>query len=180
MSITEALADLDPLGLVAVVRQAYGLLVEAPLWSLTDAQTLELVVELTAAAGPGAAARLRGVREVDTRGAATAPGAASTAAWLRGRCRDRGRAGGRRGVGGAGPGDRPGLDRLPASVDPATLAAAEADLLGHTATLDPAALGQLGRHLRYVLDPDGAAALAAEEARMADSREVFLTRTGSG
>jgi hypothetical protein len=74
------------------------------------------------------------------------------------------------------------LDGLPQDVDEATVAEAETDLLSRARAraFDPNLLARIGRHLGYVIDPDGATALAAEEARMVQHRELSVTQHDGG
>jgi hypothetical protein len=60
------------------------------------------------------------------------------------------------------------------------VAAAEANLLQLATILDPSDLAKAGRRLVACLDPDGAAEMAAEEAKMVQRRELFLTRDETG
>ena len=201
MSITESPAE----DAVALLDQVIDLLAKvhtAPLWKLGNTATLDLLRRYQTAAAMLAGGRLRAVAEVDTRGAALGVGASSTAGWLRGHCGQRpGQA--RVAValaealtrrypetleqlsGGVVSEDASRvitsvLDEVPAGVDAATIEAAEGDLLAHARTHDPGRLARIGAHLLYVLDPDGANALAAEEARMFARREVHLNRTDAG
>ena len=201
MSITESPAE-DAVALLDQVIDLLGKVHTAPLWKLGNTATLELLRRYQTAASMLAGGRLRAVAEVDSRGAALGVGASSTAGWLRGHCGDR--PGTARAVVAlaealtrrypdtlerlceglvseeaarviAGT-----LDEVPAGVDAATMAAAEADLLAHARSHDPGRLARIGAHLLYVLDPDGAKALAAEEARMFTRRHVHLNRTDQG
>ena len=69
----------------AAVGAALGQLQEANLWSLPEADLLQLRAELEVTRARLDATILATTREVDARGAATATGAASSAAWLRDR-----------------------------------------------------------------------------------------------
>jgi hypothetical protein len=202
MSITEALADLDPLGLVAALREVYTRLAEAPLWSLSEAQALDLVTELTAVGAQHTAARLTAVREVDSRGSALATGASSTTTWLKGTLLDRPGAAaktvrlakalaeryeatGAALAHGEISADHANvictvLEDLPTTLPIDTRIEAEQFLLGQAAVLNPARLAQAGRYLRYVLDPDGEKELAALEARQSCGRELWLSPRDSG
>ena len=201
MSITTGPGE-DALALLAHVDGLLDKLRTAPLWRLGNAQTLELGKAATVVTAKVASLRLAAVREVDTRGTATADGASSTAAWLRGHCLERPGAAKRtvalsralseryRAVGedlaaGLVSADHASvvvrlLDALPDEVDEPTMAAAETDLLARARTMDPTDLAKVGRRLKYVLDPDGAAELAAEEARMFAGRSVSLTQDDAG
>ena len=201
MSISP-LPQAAPLRVLAEVDALLDQANAAPLWPMSNVDTLELVRVVSGVQAKVAGLRLRAVAEVDSRAAALGAGASSTAGWLRGHC-----------------GQRPGaaraavalaealtrrypdtlerlceglvseeaarviagtLDEVPAGVDAATMAAAEADLLAHARSHDPGRLARIGAHLLYVLDPDGAKALAAEEARMFTRRHVHLNRTDQG
>ena len=143
---------------------------------------------------------LAATREVDSRGAAVATGAASTAAWLRHRLLLHPGAA-KAEVSLAAEVDREltetgaaltagaiSLDQaaavagamraLPSAVDPATRRQAEGWLLEQAAQFDPAALHKLGRHLVQVVDPDGGAALERQEALLA-SRQSFTVSHGA-
>ena len=201
MSITESPAE----DAVALLDQVIDLLAKvhtAPLWKLGNTATLDLLRRYQAAAAMLAAGRSKAIAEVDTRGAAVEVGASSTAGWLGGHCGQRpGQA--RAAVAlaqalttryphtleqlAAGQVSEDAarviagtLDQVPAGVDAATVDAAEADLLAHARSHDPGRLARIGGYLLYVLDPDGAKALAAEEARMFDRRQVHLHRTDRG
>src|SRR5450755_2110313 len=78
-----------PLGVLAEVDALLDEANGAPLWPLSNADTLELVAVATRVQAKVAAVRLRAVAEVDTRGAALGVGASSTAGWLRGHCGQR-------------------------------------------------------------------------------------------
>ena len=60
------------------------------------------------------------------------------------------------------------------------MAAAEANLLQLATVLDPSDLAKAARAIVFCLDPDGAAEMAREEAKMAERRELFLTRDETG
>ena len=72
------------------------------------------------------------------------------------------------------------LRKVPETVDEATVAAAEANLLQLATVLDPSDLAKAGRRIVFCLDPDGAAEMAREEAKMVGRRELFLTRDETG
>ena len=152
MSISP-LPQAAPLRVLAEVDALLDQANAAPLWPMSNVDTLELVRVVSGVQAKVAGLRLRAVAEVDSRAAALGVGASSTAGWLRGHC-----------------GQRPGaaraavalaealtrrypdtlerlceglvseeaarviagtLDEVPAGVDAATMAAAEADLLAH-------------------------------------------------
>ena len=174
----------------------------APLWKLPNADTLTLVKSVTAASAKLASVRLKAIAEVDARGTALAEGASSTAGWIRGHCLERmgsakrqvalARAlrqdypetGAALAAGGIGADAAhvvvKSLRKVPDCVDEATVAAAEANLLQLATVLDPSDLAKAGRRIVFCLDPDGAAEMAAEEAKMAERRELFLTRDETG
>src|SRR5580765_1192794 len=70
---------------LAAVDDALAHLGSANLWSMSESDLLDLRIDLEATRARLEAAVLAVTREVDGRGAATATGAPSTAAWLRGR-----------------------------------------------------------------------------------------------
>jgi hypothetical protein len=72
------------LALSAVDRELAGL-AGANLWSMTEAELLDLRIDAEATIARAQAVVLSLTREVDARGAAVATGAACTEAWLRGR-----------------------------------------------------------------------------------------------
>lgn len=143
-------------------------LAQANLWSMSERELLELRVELESFRARVDSAVLAATREVDARGAAVATGAASTAAWLRGRLRlhprtadvevklatalDRDRAA----TGAAlARGEVTleqaevvvaGIRALPGGVDGPTRSAAEGFLLEQAGLFDPMALSKLSRH----------------------------------
>jgi hypothetical protein len=201
MSINESAGD-GAVALLAEVDVCLDKLATAPLWPLTDRQALALVRDVQVAKAKLAAVELAAVREIDVRGSALATGASSTAAWLRGTCKLRfgvakktvalARAVVER-YPATGAGLAAGavsveaahvvvdaLDDLPDTVDDPTMAAAEADLLDQATRFDPKDLAIIGRGLRYVLDPDGATDLAAEEARQHAGRDLQLNRDDRG
>ena len=175
-------------------------LAEANLWSMTDAELLELRADLESSRARLDAQVLAATREVDARGAAVATGAASTAAWLRHRLLVHpGAATAEVSLAAAvdreltetGPALTAGainLDQaaavagairgLPSAVGPATRRQAEGWLLEQAAQFDPAALHNLGRHLIQVVDPEGGAALERQEALLA-SRQSFTVSHGA-
>jgi hypothetical protein len=202
MSITEQLDDLGPRALVEVLGEVYDRLISAPLWSLSEPDTLAHVKDLHAVEAKAHAARLLAVGEVESRGSALASGAPSTKAWLAGELRQRpdvafrdvkvaealgvryaataaALAQGRISADHAHVICRT-LDGLPAGLPEKVLLEAEAELLAHALVFDPRTLAGLGRHLAYVLDPDGDAELAAHEASMRGKRELHLSARESG
>ena len=200
MSITAGPAD--AVGLLDRVIDMLGELNAAPLWSLSNPATLELVKASTVADSMLASVKLRAIAEVETRGTALSDGASSTAGWLRGHCRVRpgtarrlvtlakALAGRYPGVGedlakGAVSADHAQvishyLDQVPDHVEDATIAEAETHLLTQAGLLDPVDVAKLGRAVVYALDPDGEKAMAAQEARLHDGRELHLTRHDHG
>lgn len=177
-------------------------LAEANLWSLSDAEVLDLRIaaEATLARLHGAVLAL--TREVDGRGAAGAVGAPSTAAWLRGRLRIH-PAAAKAEVALAADLDGPmpevrdalagglisrdsaaavaaGIRGLPRSLDQATTARAQTYLVEQATQFDPAALHRVGRHLALALDPERGAALEREEGRQADRQELTLGHDPDG
>ena len=185
---------------LSVVEDGVAGLAQANLWSMSDAELLELRVDLETSRARLDAAVLAATREVDARGAAVATGAASTAAWLRGRVRlHPGAAKAEVGLAKDLDGELAetgaalaagqiscdqaaavagGMRGLPGAVDPATRRKAEGWLLEQAAQFDPAALHKLGRHLIQVVDPEGGAALERQEALLA-SRQAFTLAHGA-
>ena len=193
MSETTDLPPAHPAGAaLAAVDDALRQLASANLWSMSESEVLDLRIGLEAGRARLESVTLAVTREVDGRGAATATGAPSTAAWLRGRLRlhpgaataevelardldtemtDTAAA--------LAAGDisrdaaaavAAGLHRLPRGVDPATRERAQTYLVDQAREFDPAALARLGNHLVVALDPDGGPALEREEARQRDPR----------
>jgi hypothetical protein len=72
---------------LAAVDDALAQLAAANLWSMSEPDVLDLRIDLEASRARLESVTLTVTREVDGRGAATATGAPSTAAWLRGRLR---------------------------------------------------------------------------------------------
>lgn len=202
MSITEQLDELDPPGLLALGQEVFDRLGVAALSQLSDEQIMAAVTEAGGLEAKAASFRLRAIREVDTRGSAVAAGASSTHAWLTGVVRERPGAA-RRSVGMAkGLAERFAataaalaageisvdhaavicrvLESLPSTVTADEVLQAEQTLLAHAAVHDPLTLSKLGRHLAYVIDPDGEKALAAHEARLEAGRELFLSQADDG
>ena len=79
----------DAVALLAQVTDLLGRLNQVPLWKLANDQTLELLRSYQTASAMLASGRLKAIAEVDSRGTAIADGAASTAGWIRGHCRER-------------------------------------------------------------------------------------------
>src|SRR5689334_7226165 len=71
---------------LAVVDRGVDDLGTANLWSMSDRELLELRVDQERTVARLQAQVLATTREIDARDAATATGASSTEAWLRGRC----------------------------------------------------------------------------------------------
>ena len=186
----------------AAVGAALGQLQEANLWSLPEADLLQLRAELEVTRARLDAIILATTREVDARGAATATGAASTAAWLRDRLLIH-PAAAKAEVRLAGELDRDltdtgaalargdidldraqavaaGMAGLPAAVGPAVRRQAEAHLLDAAGRFDPAAVARLGRHLVLVVDPDNGRALERDEAAAAHRQSLSLTHHHDG
>jgi Domain of unknown function (DUF222)/HNH endonuclease len=204
MSIT--IESESAIALLAVVEglldKLLGKLAASSVWAVSNADALELVTAGAAVAAKVAAVKLRAIREVDARGLALADGAPSTAAWVRGHCRERmglatrqvrlahalseeWAATGEALAAGSISVDQAhvvaqALSEVPQAVDEATVSAAESDLLDCARTMDPTDLAKVGRALAFCLDPDGADAMAREEARLVDRRELFLSKTDTG
>jgi hypothetical protein len=177
-------------------------LADANLWSLSDAESLEVRAELERLASRLFAAKLASTRDVETRGAATSVGATSLTAWLVNRLR-------------LHPGEAVREVRLAGqlAVDlPATAAALEAGvitpagvaviadtdaqlrtcstaaeraeaetvLVEHAATLNVRQLQAAALHLRHRLDPDRGARLAREEEQQVARREFQLLMNPDG
>ena len=88
MSETRDLPPVHPArAALAAVDDALGQLGSANLWSMSESDVLDLRIDLEATRARLESVTLAVTREVDGRGAATATGAPSTAAWLRGRLR---------------------------------------------------------------------------------------------
>jgi hypothetical protein len=170
---------------------------------LTDAEVLALVPAWDGVAAKVASVRLRVLAEIDARGVAVSlAGASTTAGWVRSASRQhpgaahrqvtvagaltarysstgQALAGGTISFGHADVITRV-LDGLGPAVDPLVLAEGERVLLDHAVSVDPATLAKIGTHLSYVLDPDGERALAAEETRMAQTRQAVFVGYGAG
>ena len=202
MSITADLDALDPLGLAAVICSAAKALASRPLWSVPSGQTLPLVKALTSARASLDAARLSAIREVDTRGAAIEAGSASTSAWLKTVGLQRpGAAASDVHVAADLAQSYPAtaaalaegsvslahvqvicrlLNSLPDTVDAATAAEAEAQLLDLATRHNPTDLAVLAKALKYMVDPDGERELAALEARLDAMQELYLNQRDCG
>lgn len=187
---------------VSGVQSAVTDLLAANLWSLPERDLLELSITLEAARARLDAAVLAVTREVDARGAATATGAASTAAWLTGRLLMHPAAakaevalaaaldtelGQTRDALAAGEviRDQAGavhaaVRALPAGVDPAPRLRAQTWLLEQAGTFHPGAIAKLSRHLVLTLDPDRGQALERDEARRDAAQELTLVHGADG
>jgi hypothetical protein len=187
---------------LAAVDDALGQLGSANLWSMSESDLLDLRIDLEATRARLESATLAVTREVDGRGAATATGAPSTAAWLRGRLRlhpgaakaevelARDLATGMTDTAAAlaaghisrdaAAAVATGLHRLPRGVDPAVRDQAQTYLVTQAREFDPAALARLGNHLIVALDPDGGPALEREEARQADRQYLTMSHAADG
>ena len=187
---------------LAAVEEGLGGLGEANLWTLSDAELLELRADLEATRARLDAQVLAATREVDGRGAAVATGAASTAAWLRHKLllhpgAAKAEVALAKDLHGeltaTGLALRSGevtrdqaaavaaaMRALPGGVDPATRRLAEHWMLGEAAQFDVAAMHRLGRHLVQVVDPERGAALERDEARHAARQELTLTHGADG
>ena len=172
------------------------------MWTLSDADLLELRADLETTRARLDAQVLVATREIDGRGAAVATGAASTAAWLRHRlllhpAAAKGEVALAKELDGelaeTGQALRTGevtrdqaaavataMRGLPDAVDPATRRLAEHWMLTDAAQFDVAAMHKLGRHLVQVVDPEGGAALERDEARHAARQEFTLTHGADG
>ena len=172
------------------------------LWSLPDADLLELRVAQERTLARLQSTILATTREIDERGAAVATGAHSTAGWLRGRllihpgaakaeatlaadlASDFTETGGRLAAGEITRDQAAAVvlavHKLPRGVAAETRAEAETFLLDQARTFDPAALHNLGRHLILRLDPDGGQALEREEARQHDRQAFTLVHHHDG
>jgi len=158
-----------------LIERALDSTADTALWSLSDDQLSDLLVRRETVAARYAELGLRMVREADARDLGSRAAAPSTAAWLRERLRlTRGEANSRVRLAAALGGELTAtgdalaagsisaeharviarsVDRLPAGLPASTRGDAEAFLLDQAADFDPDQLGQLGRHLRDVLDP---------------------------
>jgi hypothetical protein len=187
---------------LAAVDDALAQLAAANLWSMSEPDVLDLRIDLEASRARLESVTLTVTREVDGRGAATATGAPSTAAWLRGRLRlhpgaakaevelardldteltDTAAALAAGEISrDAAAAVAAGLHRLPRRVDPATREQAQHYLVTQAGEFDPAALHRLGRHLIVALDPDGGPALERDEARQADRQHLSLSHAPDG
>ena len=184
------------------VDAAIGRLAETNLWAIPASELLELRVDAEATRARLDAVVLSMTREIDGRGAATEAGAASTAAWLRGRVRlhpgaakaevalarqldaDLTATGAALAAGdisldhvGAIAG---AMKNLPRDVDAATRSKAEDYLTEQALSFDSSALQRLGSHLILVLDPERGATLERDEAEQADRQELTVSRGADG
>jgi hypothetical protein len=175
---------------------------ESNLWSLSDSELLGLRIAQEATLARLHAQVLATTREIDARGAAVEVGAPSTAQWLRGRCglhygaakrevalsveldtalpvlRDALTAGEVSVEHARVVAD--GIRALPAAVDSATRAWGEAHLVEQATQRNVAALSRLAGRLLQVLDPDGAARLAREEAQAEVNEDFTLVHRYDG
>jgi hypothetical protein len=194
---------MPPHALVAVkeVDAAAGGLTGCEWWQLGDAEALSAVVALEAAERRIAAARLRLLQGIESRGSFCDTGASSAAAWLRS-------------VTKAHPGRAhaevrlaaglsrysllqaalaeaqmsaeqvrvcvEALDALPSTLTAEKLAEAEAYLVAECAGFDPAQLRKIGKHLLHVLDPDGPALLEEAEQQAKRSRSLNVSECDGG
>ena len=183
---------------VAEVGHALDALAEANLWSLSDTEVLALREALEPLRSRLEARVLTVTREVDSRGAAVAAGAPSTAGWLKARLRlhpgaakaevelarvlgvDLACTGAALAAGELNQGQArvvaASMHALPRALAPALRREAEGYLLTHARQFDPAALNILGRHLAVVVDPEGGPALEREENEQADRQQFSLVR----
>jgi len=189
-------------GVVRQLAAGVDALLAEPAWRCTGADLLETLADLETATRRLAAARLRLVAEVDRRGAATDAGASSTTAWLAGTAKIRPGSAARdvwlaRALHERFPRTAQALEAGEVGVETAHLVArtvaglpegrgvevldqAEEFLLDQARLLDPAALSKVARHLRHVVDPDGADRLAAEEHAAACARQLTVSADGAG
>ncbi|WP_158674350.1 DUF222 domain-containing protein, partial [Pseudokineococcus lusitanus] len=187
---------------VTVLTAAVDALLAAPLWQTSDAGVREAVVELERQAARLEAVRLRVLAAADERRVGTVAGAPSTADWLVGATTTRAEHARRRvdlavalqtDLSAAGAalaqgrvtGDQAGvvhtvMTRLPAAVDAATRADAEAFLLEQAAHLDPRRLAQVGRRLIARLDAGADDDLARTEAGQERRRQLRCTQADDG
>jgi hypothetical protein len=187
---------------LAAVDNALAQLASANLWSMSESDVLDLRIDLEVTRARLESVTLSVTREVDGRGAATATGAPSTAAWLRGRLRlhpgaakaevelardlhtDMTDTAAALAAGDisrdAAAAVAAGLHRLPRGVDVATRDEAQSYLVNQAREFDPAALARLGNHLIVALDPEGGPALEREEARQADRQYLTLSHAADG
>ncbi len=184
------------------VDEGVAAMAEANLWSLSDRELLDLRIDAERVRSRLDAATLAVTRELDARGAAVATGATSTAAWLRGRCRQHpGAAKAEVRLAGELDASLPrlraalaagevsldaahavadGVRGLPAGVDAATSARGEAFLVAQARLFDPGALAKLAKHLVHVLDPAGGCELEREEARRSDAESFTVVHGHDG
>ncbi|MGI8628226.1 MAG: DUF222 domain-containing protein [Geodermatophilaceae bacterium] len=173
---------------LAQARKAVRAAAGTQLWSLTDTQLTAEVGQAFALRAQADALLLAHLGEADARGLAMSRGATSLTAWLRGSHRLSACEASR-----LAKTARALREQLPATaqamtdgdvhlcqavvivdslkdlsdgIDPAQRAEGEAILIAECASLDPAGLGQLGRRLEELLDPDGVQ--ARDEAKIRD------------
>lgn len=166
-----------------------------PWWSQSHADVADAVTSLGGLIAQLEAARLRAIREVDTRGLAVAEGATSTTAWLRSRARlDPGEASALVRVAGemvSSQASAPALGRgeislthvrtisaalrqLPAVADAKDIERAEDFLVEAARHHEPRTVARQGRMIASVLDPDGSGPLEEAERRERRHRALFL------
>ena len=185
------LLGLPEVARLAAAREAVAVCAQVQLWSLTDRQLAAEVGQALALKAQAEAVLLARLGEADARGLARTSGATSTVAWLRGSHR--------LGAGEASRLVRTARalrEQLPATaqamssgqvhlgqaevivdalqdlsdeVGPEQRAEGEQTLIAECASLDPTALGQLGRRLEELLDPDGVQ--ARDEAKIREHEE---------
>src|SRR3954452_9966349 len=199
MSTEQAQETHPALRAVAAIDMALDDLLAASLWSLTDAQEVDLIGAQNKVAARLSAAILATTRDLDARGTAAAQGATGTGAWLREKFNlGHGEAHRRVKLGKALDADHPevaaalaagtiseahaqviatAMRQLPKDLDAATRKVTEEQLLGLAATLDPDALRKFGAHLREVLDPDGT---EPRERDAVSQRTLSFTDRGDG
>ncbi|MGH3730652.1 MAG: DUF222 domain-containing protein [Micromonosporaceae bacterium] len=179
---------------------------DTPLWSSTDAQITELLVEATRIRNQLAALELRIVAEADGRDIASRAAASSTPSWLRGTV-NLSPAEAKRRVALAtalnhlqptrqaltdGSVSAPHAQviarcvaELPDEVTGDVRASAESFLVEHAQQFDPVQLARLGSRILEVVDPDAAdideaRRLANQEKRAHQRRDLRLTPDGHG
>lgn len=184
---------------VAAIGAGLELLAEANLWSMADGESLRLRAELARLTAQLGSATLASTREVDSRQAAQALGASSTAAWLRSALlihpaaakrevalAEATTSGDLKATGEALAAGEMSVEqaqvvasavqKLPRACDASMRRRGEEFLIEQARVFDPDALARLGRHLARAVDPDRGAAAEREEARQADRQEFTLTR----
>jgi hypothetical protein len=163
---------------LSVLAEGVAGLAGANLWSMSDAELLELRVDLETVRARLDAQVLAATREVDARGAAVATELAKD---LDGELTETGAALAAGGISlDQAAAVATGMRGLPGAADPATRRRAEGWLLEQAIEFDPAALHKLGRHLIQVVDPDGGPALERQEALLASRQGFTLTHGADG